>query len=80
MAKEAKGPQPETLETFDAAARKGGVKPAEIGLEATPETGPRPDDPRSKDRTAARVLQAGVDKDPEAAGRIARERKDPRID
>jgi hypothetical protein len=70
--------QPESLAEFDAAARKGGVKPANLGTTADAETGPRPDDPRQKDETATRVLQAGVDKDPSAATRAAQSRKDPR--
>lgn len=75
----AKGPaQPESLETFDAAARRGGGKPPEGGLEATAETAPRPDDPKAKDRTATEVLRAGVEKDPQAATRAAQSRKDPR--
>lgn len=78
--RETKGPQPEALETFDAAARKGGMKPRDVGTEATPETAPRRDDPRSKDEAATRVLQAGVEKNPKAAGEAARSRKDPRLD
>ena len=80
MARETRGPQPETLETFDAAARKGGMKPKDVGMEATAETAPRRADPRSKDATATKVLQAGVEKDPAKAGEAARSRKDPRID
>ena len=63
-----------------AAIRKAYLQRHFAFLEANAETAPRPDDPGSKDRTAARILQAGVDKDAEAAGRIARSRKDPRID
>lgn len=74
-----RGPaQPESLAEFDAAARKGGVKPKDLGTEADAETAPRRDDPRKKDETATRVLQAGVDKDPEAATKAAQSRKDPR--
>jgi hypothetical protein len=74
------GAQPESLAEFDAAARKGGVKPADLGTTATPETAPRPDDPADKDRTATEVLRAGVAKDPAAATRAAQARRDPRID
>lgn len=75
----AKSPaQPESLETFGAAARRGGGKPLGGGLEATAETEPRRDDPAAKDRTATEVLRAGVEKNPQAATRAARSRKDPR--
>lgn len=70
--------QPESLAEFDAAARKGGVKPQDLGTKADAETGPRRDDPRSKDETATKVLQAGVAKDPKAATQAAQSRKDPR--
>jgi hypothetical protein len=75
-----RGAQPETLAEFDATARKGGVKPSDVGMTATPETAPRPDDPVDKDRTATEVLRAGVEKDPAAATRAAQARRDPRID
>lgn len=74
-----RGPaQPESLAEFDAAAREGGVKPRDLGTRADGETGPRPDDPKAKDATATRVLQAGVEKDPKAATQAAQSRKDPR--
>jgi hypothetical protein len=72
--------QPESLAEFDKAARSGGRKPDDVGLTATPETGPRPDDPADKDRTATEVLRAGVAKDPQAATKAAQSRRDPRID
>jgi hypothetical protein len=71
--------QPEALETFEAAARAGGKKPDDIGTHATPETAPRPDDPGRKAATATRVLDAGVDKNPEEATRAVQESRDPRI-
>lgn len=74
-----RGPaQPESLAEFDAAARNGGVKPQGLGTKADDETAPRADDPAKKDDVATRVLQAGVNKDPEAATRAAQSRKDPR--
>lgn len=52
--------QPEALATFAAAARKGGKKPAEIGLEATPETAPIPTDPAKNADAATKVIREGV--------------------
>jgi hypothetical protein len=52
--------QPEALATFAATARNAGVKPKEVGLEATPGTGPVPADPGLKDEAATRVLREGV--------------------
>ncbi|WP_306224522.1 hypothetical protein [Bosea beijingensis] len=52
--------QPEALATFAAAARKDGKKPADIGLEATPETAPIPTDSAKKDDAATKVLREGV--------------------
>jgi hypothetical protein len=54
------GQQPEALATFAEAARKGGVKPAEVGLTATPETAPIPVDPAAKQNAATRVLAEGA--------------------
>lgn len=56
MAKE----QPESLATFAATARNDGKKPAEIGLEATPETEGIPADPKKKADAATKVLREGV--------------------
>lgn len=52
--------QPETLATFAAAARGGGKKPENIGLEATPETAPLPTNSKDKDVAATKVLREGV--------------------
>lgn len=52
--------QPEALATFAAAARKDGKKPADIGLEATPETAPIPTNSAKKDDAATKVLREGV--------------------
>ncbi len=54
------GQQPEALATFAEAARKGGVKPAEVGLTATPETAPIPVDPAAKQDAATKVLAEGA--------------------
>lgn len=52
--------QPEALATFAATARNDGKKPADIGLEATPETGGIPTDPKMKAEAATKVLREGV--------------------
>jgi len=57
----AKGDQmPEALATFAAAARKGGKKPADVGLTATPETAPRPADLAAEEKDAADMLNAAA--------------------
>jgi len=73
------GERPEALTTFEAAARSGGKKPAGQGLTAQPETASRPDDPARKDKTATKVLRAGVAHDPEAMTDAVQNSKDPRI-
>lgn len=73
------GRQPESLTTFEKAARSGGRKPADQGLSATPETAPRADDPDRKARAATDVLRAGVDKDPARATQTVQKSRDPRI-
>jgi len=74
-----KGERPEALTSFEAAARSGGKKPADQGLTAKPETASRPDDPKRKDKTATRVLRAGVAHDPKAMTDTVQKSKDPRI-
>ncbi|QCI67222.1 hypothetical protein [Phreatobacter stygius] len=54
------GQQPESLATFGAAARKGGKKPADVGLVATSETAPIPASLKAKQKAATKVLQRGV--------------------
>ena len=71
--------QPEALRTFEAASRSGGKKPSGQGLEARGDTGPLPDSTERKARTAAKVLQAGNEKDPKAATKAVQDRKDPRL-
>ena len=74
-----KGERPEALTTFEAAARSGGMKPENQGLTAKPETASRPDDPQRKDKTATKVLRAGVAHDPEGMTDAVQKSKDPRI-
>lgn len=52
--------QPEALATFAATARNAGLKPREIGLEATPATKPAATSPKAKQAAATKVLQGGV--------------------
>jgi hypothetical protein len=59
--REAKGQQPEVLQTFEAAARSGSVKPKEQGLTAQPDTAPKPKSPGKKNEAAAEVLKAGAE-------------------
>ena len=64
------GQQPESLALAAEAARHGGKKPADVGLQATPETAPIPTSSAAKDKAATKVLQEGVtgkDKGAEAA-------------
>ena len=73
------GQEPEALETFEAAARSGGVKPSDQGLTATNETAAKPDDPERKNKAATDVLKAGVTKDPKGITSVVQKSKDPRI-
>ena len=82
MAKEPtpkEGDLPEALETFEAAARAGGVKPGGQGVNATPETEPKPDDLKREVKAATDVLKAGVAHDPKAMTEVVQKSKDPRI-
>jgi len=51
-----RGRQPEALATFADAARKGGKKPDDIGLDATPASAPLPGSLDDEERTAANIL------------------------
>jgi hypothetical protein len=73
------GEQPESLTTFEKAARSGGKKPGDQGLTATPETASRPDSTARKAETATKVLQAGVEKNPAKATAAVQKSRDPRI-
>ncbi|KPF72526.1 hypothetical protein IP69_01035 [Bosea sp. AAP35] len=55
-----KGQQPEALATFAASARNDGKKPDDVGLTATPETGPVPTSSEKKAEAATKVLREGV--------------------
>ena len=82
MANDPKAPsgvEPEALETFEAAARSGGVKPADQGLTATPETEPKPDNLDRENQAATDVLKAGVNNDPQGMTKVVQNSKDPRI-
>jgi hypothetical protein len=52
--------RPEALATFAEAARSGGKKPAAVGLDATPQTRPRPSDEAAEQAAAAKVLAEGA--------------------
>ena len=54
------GQQPEALATFAATARNDGKKPDDIGLTATPESGPVPASSEKKADAATKVLREGV--------------------
>jgi hypothetical protein len=73
------GEQPESLTTFEKAARSGGKKPGDQGLTATPETASRPDSTARKAETATKVMQAGVEKNPGKATDAVQKSRDPRI-
>lgn len=57
------GQQPEALASLAQAARGPGMKPQRQGLNADPETYPRPDDPDREADTATRHLRAGAGMD-----------------
>jgi hypothetical protein len=52
--------RPEALATFAEAARAGGKKPDDLGLEANEHTAPIPADPHAKHEAATKVLRRGV--------------------
>jgi hypothetical protein len=52
--------RPEALAAFAEAARSGGKKPAEAGLEATRQTRPEPSDEKAEQAAAAKVLAEGA--------------------
>jgi hypothetical protein len=77
--KKSEGVEPEALREFEAAARAGGKKPEEQGLEATPETAPLPDSSEREAKTATKILEAGAEQNPRAASEAIKANKDPRI-
>jgi hypothetical protein len=61
MAKSSKDDQmPEALATFAAAARNEGKKPDDLGLTATPETAPKPDDLDAEEEDATEIIHGGA--------------------
>lgn len=60
MTEPREGERPEALATFAAAARSGGKKPDDLGLEADERTAPIPADPKAGQANAARILQEGA--------------------
>jgi hypothetical protein len=58
---EPKGRQPEALNTFEAAARSGSVKPKDQGLSAKADTAPKPKSLEEKNQAAADVLKDGAE-------------------
>ena len=62
-AKDPGGQQPEMLKGLDAAARSGGVKPADQSMQATAETAPKPDSLDKEERDAAEILKRNAERD-----------------
>jgi hypothetical protein len=56
MTKRIDDTQPEALATFAAAARNKGVKPSDIGTQATKETAPQPGDLDAEEKDAADII------------------------
>jgi hypothetical protein len=54
--KSGRGQQPEALATFAEAARHSGKKPGDIGLRATPASGPLPGNLGEEQEAAAKIL------------------------
>ena len=65
---------PEALETFAAAARNKGKKPADQGLTATPETAPVSADLGAEEKAAADILNAGATGDTRKKDEVIAER------
>jgi hypothetical protein len=59
-----KGRQPEAMRSLKSAARSGSKKPEGQGYEARSDTAPKGASPERKQKTAAEVLEAGVEKRP----------------
>lgn len=73
----APGGQPEPLASLGEASRSGGVKPEQQGLNARPETAPKPDDPKRKDEEAAALLRSGNTADVKRETRTGSARNSP---
>jgi hypothetical protein len=68
--------QPEALATFSAAAKtKDKVKPAGQGLHAKEDTRARNDDLAREQKDAAKIYQAGAEKNPRKADEAIEDRK-----
>jgi hypothetical protein len=57
------GQQPEMVKGLDAAARAGGVKPADQSTKATGDTAPEPDSLEREESQAARIYKANAERD-----------------
>jgi hypothetical protein len=66
------GQQPEVLRSLESAAKAGSQKPQEQGLEARGDTAPIPTPLEQKQDAAAKVLQEGVEKNPQRMDAAAR--------
>ena len=69
------GQQPEALRSLKSAAKAGSQKPREQGLEARGETAPTPTPLEQEQAAAAKVLQEGVEKNPQGMEKAARKAK-----
>ena len=68
--------QPEALAAFSAAAKtKDKVKPGDQGLHAKEDTRARNDDLAREQKDAARIYQAGAEKNPQKADEAIEDRK-----
>jgi len=66
------GQQPEALRSLEAAAKAGSRKPQDQNLEARGDTAPIPAPLEQEEDAAAKVLQEGVEKNPQGMEEAAR--------
>jgi hypothetical protein len=57
------GQQPEALASLDAAAKADSKKPDDQGLQAKPDTAPKPDSLEKEEAAAAEILKKGAERD-----------------
>lgn len=57
------GQQPEALASLEAAAKSGSKKPDDQGLQARPDTAPKPESLAKEEAEAAEILKDGAEKD-----------------
>lgn len=57
------GQQPEALASLEAAAKSGSKKPDGQGLQARPDTAPKPGSLAKEEAEAAEILKDGAEKD-----------------